>query len=84
MPIAFGRMRWTPVVSGHEIPNPLSDYLANHFRDLGSGPNHITLTRIHDKEARAYLRGLRDAGVSGAQELIDAIENGGGVTITLE
>jgi hypothetical protein len=41
-------------------------------------------TRHFGEDSLSYLEGLRDAGVEGAQELIDAIENYGDITVTWE
>lgn len=64
------------------LRNDLSDALKRVLRDKRelSGAREHT----YSQSEISYLRGLVDAGIDGAQELIDAIERHGEVIVWLE
>lgn len=71
-------MHWTPIDSPeHPIPKKLADVLRTRF-----GPDVCNLTTdfVNGGCFRYYLKGLSDAGVAGAEELLVALhkyETGG-------
>ena len=69
---------WKPNTrSGHDLPDALKFVLRDKM-GLMEGE------RIFDHGNISYLSGLRDAGVEGAQELIDAIEKHDEVVVWLQ
>lgn len=75
---------WRPIVpvEEHTLPNQLKYRLGprywNHDGTLGGEP--VTLS----SDDLQYLAGLKDGGVEGAEELIDAINKYGAVEMWLE
>jgi hypothetical protein len=75
---------WRPVkpTTAKSLPRDLKKPLAKRFFDsdgsLKGGP--VTLT---DKDSD-YLEGLADAGVDGAEELIEAIRRHGAVEVYID
>ena len=65
-------LKWRPIKSGRSLPNELKAVLA----DQAEG--------VWKRSSMEYLRGLADAEVKGAQELIDALEKHGEVELFLE
>jgi len=78
-------MHWrpaNPIPEGHVVYDGLRQKLARRLWDhdgtLTSDPHPLT------KEDVPYLEGLRDGGVSGAQDLIDAIRKHGTIDVWIE
>lgn len=65
-------LKWRPIKGGRSLPYALKRVLAD--QTLG----------VWKYSSIEYLRGLRDAKVEGAQELIDALEKHGEVELFLE
>lgn len=73
-------MYWRPapkdVPPAHDLPDTLKRALANRIWDH-DGTLHGESVQIGTQTDLAYLEGLRDAGVDGAQELLTAIRKNG-------
>ena len=71
-------LKWEPA---NRKAQSLPDALKFVLRDkMGIGDGRVCF----GDQSMAYLNGLRDAGVEGAQELIDAIVKYGDVEVWLE
>jgi hypothetical protein len=70
-------LKWTPSKhTGHDLPDALRFALEKN--PSGNDRRHFGEASI------PYLEGLRDAGIDGAQQLIDAIEKCGDVEVYWE
>ncbi len=65
-------LKWRPIKGGRALPYELKRVLAE------KAPG------VWRRSSLEYLRGLRDAEVKGAQELIDVLEKHGEVELFLE
>jgi hypothetical protein len=67
---------WNPVINDD---NCITNIDLKHALRKCSAYCHVDITL--DNEDLPYLRGLRDAGIESAQELIDAIEENGPIKV---
>ncbi len=73
-------MYWRPapkdVPPGHGLPDSLKRIIADRLWNH-DGTLHAETAQLGTQSDLAYLEGLRDAGVDGADELLSAIRNHG-------
>jgi len=70
-------LMWRPPHRGKELPDALKYALCKRWADQSIR----TVFSNEDGCDMAYLQGLRDAGVDGAQELLDAVKRYGEVEV---
>ena len=77
-------LKWRP---SQRSRNSLPDGLLRIFRGWLESSNEMNVQsaeRCVSRDSLKYLEGLRDAGVDGAQQVIDLIEEHGEVVLYLE
>lgn len=77
-------MYWRPAPKtpppGTDLPDTLKRIIADRFWDH-DGTLYAEAAQLGTQSDLAYLEGLRDAGVAGADELLEAIRKHGAIEI---